>query len=236
MTGAKDQRRRSPAIIASPWSIGPRFAGTPRDQALQIAEGLDALGIASAAIVAHSFGGLVALALAEQRPRRVERLLLVAPVVFPEPRLLEHLFLAPRSAPVIGPLLSRFANGLNLDRTMFEYVQRQMFAPADIPSAWKESFPYEQVLDPDCLVFEGEDAAAMLPMSPAGLIDLARIEVPVHLLTGTSDRIVANERQGKALARLLRGATLTEIEGAGHMLHHSHPARLEDALGETATA
>src|SRR3569833_2836622 len=38
----------------------PRFAGTPRDQARQIAAGLESLGIGPATLVAHSFGGLVA--------------------------------------------------------------------------------------------------------------------------------------------------------------------------------
>jgi pimeloyl-ACP methyl ester carboxylesterase len=206
----------------------PRFAGTPRDQARQIADGLDALGMSAATIIAHSFGGLVALALAEQRPERVTALVLAAPLAFPEPRLLEHLFLAPRSAPLVGPILSRIAGSLSLDRQMLDYVQRQMFAPAAIPPGWKEGFPCDQVLDPDCLVAEGEDAAAILPLAPAGLIDLARIDVPVRILTGSRDRIVANERQGKQLARLLRSATLTEIEGAGHMLHHSHATLLLD--------
>lgn len=208
----------------------PRFAGTPRDQARQIADGLEALGIAAATLVGHSFGALIALALAEQRPRMVEALVLVAPVAFPEPRLLEHSFLAPRSAPVIGPILSRLAGGLGLDRAMLEHVQRQMFAPAEVPAGWKESFPYAQVLDPNALVFEGEDSAAVLPMAPAGLIELTRIEAPVHILTGTGDRIVAHERQGKQLARLLRGAEYTKTEGAGHMLHHTHTSAVRQAL------
>ena len=80
------------------------------------------------------------------------------------------------------------------------------------------------------MVAEGEDAAAILPMSPAGTVDLARIALPVHVLTGTADRIVEDERQGKALARLLPQAELTEIEGAGHMLHHTHPLPLLAAV------
>jgi pimeloyl-ACP methyl ester carboxylesterase len=214
----------------------PRFAGTPRDQARQIADGLDKLGIGASTVIAHSFGGLVALAMAEQRPDRVERLVLLAPIAFPEPRPLEHSFLAPRSAPFAGPALSRLANGLSLDRMMLEHVQRQMFAPAEIPSRWKESFPCDAVLDPEALVFEGEDMAATLPFAPAGLIDLTRIETPVRILVGEQDRILRNERQGKPLARLLREAVLSEIEGAGHMLHHSHIHKLQDALAEAAPA
>lgn len=200
----------------------PRFVGTPRDQAAQIAAGLDSLDVGPAVLVGHSFGALVALALAERFPDRVARLVLIAPLVFPEPRLLEHGLIAPRSIPVIGPLLSHVGRRSGFDRGAIEWIQAVMFSPAPVPPEWKRSFPFEQVLDPDVLVHEGEDAASMLPLSPAGTIDLRRIEMPVHVLIGTEDRVVEQTRQGKALARLLPNGRLTEVEGAGHMLHHSH--------------
>ncbi|HEX8574086.1 MAG TPA: alpha/beta hydrolase [Allosphingosinicella sp.] len=214
----------------------PRFVGTPRDQAGQIAAGLDRLGVGPAVVAGHSFGALVALALAERFPERVTALVLVAPLVFPEPRLLEHGLIAPRSIPVIGPLISRAGRRSGFDRVAIEWIQAAMFAPAPVPAAWKRSFPFDQVLDPDVLVHEGEDSASVLPLSPAGTIDLERIRIPVHVLVGTGDRVVEPERQGKALARLLRDARLTEIEGAGHMLHHSHPHHVLDAIRQSAPA
>ena len=212
----------------------PRFVGTPRDQADQIAAGLDRLGLGAATLVGHSFGALVALALAERHPERVAALVLVAPLVFPEPRLLEHGLLAPRSMPLIGPLLSRIGRHSGFDRAALEWLQEQMFSPDPVPAQWRQDFPYERVLDPDHLVLEGEDSASILPLSPAGTIDLRAVQAPVHILTGTSDRIVEQARQGKALARLLPNAPLTEIEGAGHMLHHSHPDLVLRAVREAA--
>ncbi|HEU0134323.1 MAG TPA: alpha/beta hydrolase [Allosphingosinicella sp.] len=200
----------------------PRFVGTPRDQAGQIADGLDRLGVGPALVIGHSFGALVALALAERFPERVAGLVLVSPLVFPEPRLLEHGLIAPRSTPVFGPLLSRLGHRSGFDRAAVEWIQAVMFSPARIPAGWKSSFPYDQVLDPDVLVHEGEDSASILPLSPAGTIDLGRIEIPVQVLIGTEDRVVEQERQGKALARLLPDGRLTVVDGAGHMLHHSH--------------
>lgn len=41
--------------------------------------------------------------------------------------------------------------------------------------------------------------------------------------TGTLDRVVEDNRQAKTLARQLPYGSLIEAEGAGHMLHHSHP-------------
>lgn len=212
----------------------PRFAGTPRDQADQIAEGMDRLGIARALVLAHSFGGAVALALAERHGERVAGLVLVAPIAFPEARLLEHLMLAPRAVPIAGPILSWLAQRSRVDRTMLEFAQREMFRPAAVPAHWRETFPWAEVLDGDAMVFEGEDAAAMLPLSPAGTFDLPRIQLPVRVLSGTSDRVVRPEQQGEALARLLPDAASTVIPGAGHMLHHSHPEAVLAAVAEFA--
>jgi pimeloyl-ACP methyl ester carboxylesterase len=200
----------------------PRFAGTPRDQADQIVEGFDRLGIERPVIVAHSYGALVALALAERHPERVASLVLIAPLAFPEPRLLEHLLLAPRAAPITGPLFSQWAEAMMLDRAMLPLIQKLMFWPEDVPARWKKTFPTDTLLSAEALVFQGEDAATMLPLSPAGTINMTAIGTPAHVLTGTSDKVVEDERQAKALARLLPDARLTEIVGGGHMLHHSH--------------
>lgn len=208
----------------------PRFAGTPRDQADQIVEGLDRLGIERPVIVAHSYGALVALALAERHPERAAFLVLIAPLAFPEPRLLEHLLLAPRAAPVTGPLFSQWAEATMLDRAMLPFIQKLMFWPADVPPRWKRTFPTDTLLASEALVFQGEDAASMLPLSPAGTIDMASIRTPAHVLTGTSDKVVEDERQAKALARLLPDARLTEIAGGGHMLHHSHAGEVVAAV------
>jgi pimeloyl-ACP methyl ester carboxylesterase len=46
--------------------------------------------------------------------------------------------------------------------------------------------------------------------------------------------VVEDERQAKALARLLPHGRLVEVEGAGHMLHHSHPELVIKALAEAS--
>jgi pimeloyl-ACP methyl ester carboxylesterase len=208
----------------------PRLGGTPREQADQIAEGLAQLGIRRAVFGGHSYGGLVAIAMAERHPELVAQMVLVAPLVFPEPRLLEHSALAPRAMPIFGPLLARFAEFTQLDRPMVDLLHQVMFSPHPVPVAWKESYPYDLILSAEAMVAEGEDAAAILPGSPTGLIDMRRIQVPAEVLTGTSDRVVEDERQAKLLARQLPNGSVRELEGAGHMLHHSHADHVLAAL------
>jgi pimeloyl-ACP methyl ester carboxylesterase len=200
----------------------PRF-GTPREQADQIADGLSQLGIRRAVVGAHSYGGLVALALAQRHPELVSELVLVAPLAYPEPRPIEHFMLAPRSIPVLGPLFAGFAEFTQLDRPMVDLLHHVMFSPTSIPTAWKASYPYELILNAKTIVAEAEDAASMMPMSPAGTFDMRKIMTPTQVLTGTSDRVVEDERQAKSVARQLPFGSLVEVEGAGHMLHHSHP-------------
>jgi pimeloyl-ACP methyl ester carboxylesterase len=205
--------------------------GTPREQADQIAEGLGKLGIQGAVIAAHSYGALVALAMAERHPELVAALVLVAPLAFPEPRMMEHSMLAPRSIPFFGPQFARFAEFTQLDRPMVDLLHHVMFAPAQVPQNWKATYPYQMILDAQTIVAEAEDAASMLPMSPAGTFDMRKIMTPTQVLTGTCDRVVEDERQAKTLARKLPFGSLIEVEGAGHMLHHSHPDQVIRSIG-----
>jgi len=212
-----------------------RFEGTPRDQARQIRQGLEALGIERPLLVGHSFGGLVSLAYAEQFPEAAAGLVLVAPVAFPEPRPLEHGVLAPRAMPFLGPIASALA-GATIDLPLLKMIQRRMFQPQDVPEPWEKSFPYDQLIDPAAMVFEGEDMASTLPLSPAGTLDLAGIRTPAWILTGTEDRIVAGGWQARQLARLMPNARLEEAEGVGHMLHHVRPDMVAKAVREAVAA
>lgn len=213
----------------------PRFGGTPREQADQIAEGLAKLGIEQATFAAHSFGALVALAIAERHPALVAELVLVAPLAFPEPRLIEHAMLAPRSTPFFGPLFARFAEFTQLDRPMINLLHHVMFSPKPVPATWKVTYPYDMILGAKTITAEAEDSASMLPMSPAGTINMRNIKVPTQVFTGTSDRVVEDERQAKTLARQLPHGSLIEVEGAGHMLHHSHGHLVARSLGAALT-
>ena len=82
------------------------------------------------------------------------------------------------------------------------------------------------------MVAQGEDAAAVLPLAPAGTIDVRRIETPTHILHGTADKVVRIEVHGRPLAKLMPNARLTEIEGVGHMPHQVRTNLLVGAVKE----
>lgn len=209
-----------------------RFEGTPRAQAEQIADGLDALGVGRATFLGHSMGCLVALAMAELYPEKVERLVLVAPIAFPEMRPLEHFMIGPRAIPFFGPALSRVA-AATVDRPMLKAVQRVMFAPQPVKERWEAGYPYEHILAPGSMVAEAEETAAILPFAPTGTIDLRKVRAPVHILTGTADQVANPNLHARPLAALLPDSRLTELPGVGHMLHHAEPDILIQVMNES---
>jgi pimeloyl-ACP methyl ester carboxylesterase len=211
----------------------PRFEGTPRDQAAQIAAAMAELGIERATVVGHSIGGLVALAMAERFPKFVSSLVLIAPLCFPEPRPLEHLLMAPRALPIGGPVFSQFAKA-TFDPLVLKMVQRLMFAPQPVPDDWEERYPYEDILRSDVMVAEGEETAAVMPMSPAGTIDIGAIRAPATILTGTSDKVVNPRIHARPLAAMMKGSRLIELDGIGHMAHHVAADEVVQAIREGA--
>jgi lipase len=70
---APDLRGHGHSTWDPPWSVERHVA--------DLLEALDAAGLARAAVVGHSFGGLIGMALAAARPERVEALALVDPAV-----------------------------------------------------------------------------------------------------------------------------------------------------------
>jgi len=211
-------------------SLRPRFDSTPRDQARQIWEGLVAAGIRRPLLVGHSMGAMAALGFAELFPQHTAGLLLISPFAYPEARLTEHLVLAPRSAPLFGPWLSQVASW-GLDPGLLEAVQGLMFFPEPVPPAWKATFPYKDVLEPSNMVAEGEDFAALMPGSPAGLFDYTRIRTPSRIVFGTSDQIIDPNLHARPLSRLL-DCPAVAIAGGSHMIHHSHTGEIVDLARE----
>lgn len=56
--------------------------------------------------------------------------------------------------------------------------------------------------------------------------DLSAFQVPTLIIHGTADRTVPIDASGRAAAKSIKGATLTEYEGAPHGLFATHKERL----------
>jgi pimeloyl-ACP methyl ester carboxylesterase len=202
--------------------------GSSRIQAEQIREGLASALDEPAILLAHSFGAMTALAFAEQYPDDTAGLVLVSPVCFPEWRP-EHAYLAPRALPGLGPALSAVAS-LTTDGVYLRYIHHAMFAPQPIPERWLSRYPVGDVFNTEAFVREGEDAAAISPLSGEAYRNLTRLDLPVQLLQGDCDFIILGGWHARLLSTLLPRAQLIWLRGIGHMLHQVCPAQVLEAV------
>ncbi|NWG45060.1 MAG: alpha/beta hydrolase [Alphaproteobacteria bacterium] len=205
-----------------------RGQGDTRSQADLIHQALAPSLCGPAVLVAHSFGAMTALALAERHPAAVAGLVLLAPICFPEWRA-EQVYLAPRAIPGLGRPLSAIANA-TIDPLMAQIMRRAMFAPQPVPEGWARQRAREGAFAPQAFLREGEDSLAVSPLEPRAYRRLARVRAPVVILQGDRDRIVAQGWHARLLSALLPRARLEMVRGVGHMVHHACPERVVAAV------
>lgn len=188
--------------------VAPEHPGTGESQGLEHlhdlwdlvlyhGELLDALGLDRVAVVGHSFGGMVALELAANNPERVTGVVAVAPI---------GLWLDDHPVPDLATLPPRRVAELLLSDP--DGPMARLLAPPD-PG------------DPEALFRASLTAAAVnqfiWPLPDKGLDRrLYRIGAPTLLVWGADDGFV-DPAYGRAFARLIDGARLEVVPGAGHL-------------------
>lgn len=208
----------------------PRMAGSPRDQALAIAEAVQRLGVEKPVVVGHSFGGAVALNWALERPDALTGAVALSPLVYPEFRM-EHLLFGPRAVPVAGPWLSQVAS-LTTDPALMNAINAHMFAPQAIPPAWTERLPHARIRSPEQLTANGEDASFIGPAMTSAVLRYAACPTPISFIVGGADQVVDRRRHGALAVEHFPNARLTLLPGVGHMLHHFAPDAVEAAIND----
>ncbi len=205
---------------------------TPFAQAKVIAQALDQLGETRATIVGHSFGTLVALALAAERPELVSSLVLIAGYYYPSARI-DVAVAAPPALPVIGDLIRYTASPL-IGAAARPGMEKQMFAPAPVSKGWKERFPFEMTLRPEQIRAAAADAALMIPAAATLVERRPAPGLAVTIVAGRGDQVVDQESQSGRLAEELEASELLLIEDAGHMVHHQAVEQVVKAITASA--
>lgn len=200
---------------------------TAKAQANLIAGALDQLGIRRATVVAHSWGTLVALRLALQRPDLVAGLGLMSGYYWPTPRLDAPMMSGP-AIPIIGDIM-RFTLSPLLGWLMAPLAFKQVFSPAKVTETYKAEFPTSMSLRPGQIRAASGDMA-MMPIEALRLSKhYGELSGPILLIAGDGDKIASFKHQSVKLAEDI-GCELHIVKGAGHMVHHIAPAEVGDAL------
>jgi pimeloyl-ACP methyl ester carboxylesterase len=201
---------------------------TPEQQAEIIAEALDRLGIERAVLVGHSWGTLVALALALRHPEKVSGLVLASGYYFPTPRP-DIALMSLGAIPWIGTVLCHTLLPA-LARIVWPFAVRDIFNPNEVPAKF-DAFPKELALRPSQVRASAQEAAMIVP-STMGLTDeCRRLNVPVALICGAGDQMVDPQHSAR-LQKIVKGSTLSTLLFHGHMVHHTATARVLAAIDD----
>lgn len=206
---------------------------TAQAQAELVHAALARLDVAQAIVVGHSWGTLAALSLALDHPVDVRSLVLLAGYYFPTMRA-DVLAFSILATPVIGDLLAWTIMPI-IGSAMRGVVFRKLFAPAAVSPRFNAEFPTALALRPSQIKASAIDTELM-PVSAAAIAGrYAELAIPVVIMAGKHDRIVNFERQSRRLASALPNARLIAFDEVGHMMHHTIPASVVEAVDLAAT-
>lgn len=214
------------------YSDRPRGVWTPRAHATLFQKALQQLGVTQAVVLGHSWGALVAVALALQAPHLVRSLVLASGYYYPTLRA-DAVLASPSAIPILGDLLRHTVSPM-VGRAFLPAMIKGMFAPAAIPERFDREFPTDMMLRPLQLRASAEDAAMMTPVTVELQRHYRNLDLPVAVVVGGADQIADVGRQSQRLHDELPNSTLIVVPGMGHMIHHLAPARVVEAVELTS--
>lgn len=212
------------------WSSRRGLAdASPVVQAEVVARVMDALGIARAVVVGHSWGGSVAAAFGVHHRDRAAGLVFLAPATHPWPGAVIDILYRLSAMPVVGRVLDDLVVP-NVGRLMIERATVGVFAPDPVPPDYCTRIGARLVLRPDEWRANAEDVfslhAHVTSLSPR----YPEITAPTLILSGTRDPIVRADIHAEGLERDIAGARLIWLDGIGHMPHHAARDRVVAAI------
>jgi pimeloyl-ACP methyl ester carboxylesterase len=180
---------------------------------------LDAVGLFSASIVGHSWGGGWSLYFAERHPERVDKLVLIDSTGLDVTASWDW---RPLELPIVGELEGKLIRKQDYARTL-----RKAFAHPDRVTA--------EVVDEDWAPFSRRENRRALWTSQRNLDYsrterlLASVRSPTLIVWGDQDRW-DEPWQATALARRIPGATARILPGCGHNVHEDCPTQVNSVV------
>lgn len=199
---------------------------SPTWQARVLLALLDRLGLERVDVLGHSWGGAIAVCLADAAPERVRRLMLVDATCFAMPLPLEgRVALLPGVGPYVFKNLYRRA-------ALAHYLTRALADPArlrddDLDLYWDRlarTGGREAAYAMLTHLANDERMAAMLPR-------LRALACDTLVIWGDRDAIVPREH-AERLRDAIGGARLVWVEGCGHAVAEERPAALTTLVRE----
>jgi len=199
----------------------------PEAQAHLLHGALLQIGVGNPVVLGHSWGSMVALALALDHPGFVRSLVLESGYYYPTLRL-DVPLASIQTVPVLGDLLRHTFSPL-MARANWTLMVKGLFAPAKVPDYFWE-FPAWMAFRPSQLQALTDEGAEMVSAAERLSKRYGSLQVPAVIIAGTGDLVAHARPHSVRLHAELDRSELRLIEGMGHMLHHLVPYAVLDAI------
>lgn len=202
---------------------------TATAQGALFANALDQLGVHNPVLLGHSWGTLVALALALRNDRRIAGLVLASGYYFATPRWDVWIASSP-AIPILGDIF-RYTIAPIISWPIIPGMLRKLFAPRAVPEEFTENFPVSLAVRPKQLRATAEESALLFPAATGFQSRYSNLRCPVHIFHGTQDKLIEAE-QARRLERALPHSLLHLVQGAGHMVTYADTKAIAQAVAE----
>ncbi len=196
-------------------SASPKADDVIDQQADTIAALMERLGMKSAIIVGHSFGGSVTASLAVHHPEKVKGIVFLSPATHPWPGCDVAAYYDLTNTPVVGPIFSETlaapAGSMRL-----KSGSRGVFEPNAMPETYLEDASIGLVLRPYSFRANARQVGSLCGHNAILQPRYSEIAVPTVIITGNQDSVVAEEIHSKGLEHDIAGSELVWIDGLGH--------------------
>ncbi|BDL41033.1 alpha/beta fold hydrolase [Methylorubrum sp. GM97] len=203
---------------------------TAQAQAVLLHRVLEQLGVKRPLIVGHSWGTIVALALAADGRCPLRGLVLLSGSYFPGHRT-DAALIAPLAVPGLGDAMRAMVPA-NVSASLTGQSFRQVFWPQPVPARFTARFPIEIAAAATQLRAVSEDAASMNAAVTGLQRRYAGLTLPVSMLAGDADSIVKASEHSVRLHTTIPGSTLRLLPGLGHMIHYGARLKVERAIDD----
>ncbi len=214
------------------WSDYTEGDASPIAQARALRAAIRQLGVRRPIVLGQSYGAAVAMAWALEAPGDVAGLVLVSGTTLPWPEELTASSTAlstARARARLAPVIASIANETNTAALL-----PVLFAPQRPPAGYEDFVGIDLALRAETIRNNALQIAALRPALEQMAPLYPSLPMPIEIVHGARDRIVAPRLHAIPLSERLPRANLTLIPGAGHMPHHTHTGLVIAAIDRAA--
>ena len=210
------------------WSDGWGEADSdPALQARVLRAAVAQRGVHRAVVVGHSYGGSVAMAWALQ-DTQTQAVVLIAGATYPWDDVGLGFWYALNDTALGRP--ARAMAAAFAPEGAVEQVMTSVFSPDPVPAGYLAEFGAPLSLRRESQANNTRQVNSLLTYVTEMAPQYPGLTLPIEILHGDADTIVGIDIHSRRMAAEVASARLTVIPDTGHMLHHSHPQAVVDAI------